>query len=70
MSIHGFHFELKAVGGRDGIYSFYLQVWTYDGCMEKKWLMSCMSRAGAGIEKGVTMPQLIIAKSGQYLPAC
>ena len=26
MSMHGFHFELKAVGGRDGIYSFYLQV--------------------------------------------
>lgn len=25
MSIHGFHFELKAVGGRDGLYSFYLQ---------------------------------------------
>ena len=34
MSIHGFYFELKAVGGRDGLYSFYLQV-------RKQKIMSC-----------------------------
>ncbi|WAR21509.1 BTBDG-like protein [Mya arenaria] len=25
LSIHGFHFELKGVGARDGVYSFYMQ---------------------------------------------